>query len=58
MQQMIAQKEKDVATLIDSMPIDMLNLIEFQKKTYQLFSHQQHRVENSNMYKIEANWTC
>ena len=40
MQQMIAQKEKDVATLIDSMPMDILNLIELQKEKYQLFLHQ------------------
>ena len=55
---MIAQKEKDVATLIDSMPIVILNLIEHQEKKYQLFSHQQHRVVVSNVSKIEANWTC
>ena len=46
---MIAQKEKDVATLIDSMPIDILNLIELQKEKYQLFSYQQHLVWNSSM---------
>ena len=55
---MIAQKEKDVATLIDSMPIDILNLIELQKEKYQLFSHQQHRVEKSSMKTITADWKC
>ena len=58
MQKMIAQKEKDVATLIDSMPIDILNLIELQKEKYQLFSHQQHLVLKSRMETITADWKC
>ena len=55
---MIAQKEKDVATLIDSMPIDILNLIELQKERYQLFSHPKHLVRKNNMEKITADWKC
>ena len=55
---MIAQKEKDVSTLIDSMPIDILNLIELQKEKYQLFSDQQHLVVDSSMKTITADWKC
>ena len=41
---MIAKNEKDVVTLIHSMPIDILNLIDFNKDRFQLFSHKQHQV--------------
>jgi hypothetical protein len=55
---MIAHKEKDVATLIDSMPIDILNLIELRNYKYQLFSHQQHQVNKLRVKKNTAGWTC
>ncbi len=46
---MIAQNEKDIATLIESIPEDLLNLINLNKTYYQLFSHEQHKVEIINM---------
>ena len=55
---MITKKEKDVATLINSMPIDILNLIELKKAKYQLFSDQKHQVGKRDAKKIVAGWTC
>ena len=53
---MIAKNEKDVVTLIQSMPIDILNLIDLKKEKYQLFSHKKHRVEKK--YWCSEDWTC
>ena len=58
MKQIIAENGKDVATLIDSMPINILNLIDLNKEKYQLISHQKHRVQKDSCMKIEAHWTC
>jgi hypothetical protein len=55
---MIAQNEKDIATLIESIPEDLLNLINLNKTYYQLFSHEQHAVWNSDRKEIEAGWKC
>ncbi len=46
---MIAQNEKDIVTLIESIPEDLLNLINLNKKYYYLFSHEQHKVEKYDM---------
>ena len=48
MKQMIENNEQDVATLTESMPIDLLSLIDLNKNGYQLFSHQKHRVSKSD----------
>jgi hypothetical protein len=42
--QIIAQNENDIATLIESMPDDILNLINLDKADYQLISHEEHLV--------------
>ena len=60
MQQMIAENEKDIAKLIDQMPMDILNLIKLVKsqyQQYQLFSHK-HRVTKDYTESYEAGLTC
>ena len=57
--QMIAQNEKDIATLIESIPEDLLNLINLDKADYQLISHEEHLVVKDQYLKeIEAGWIC
>ena len=56
---MIAENEKDVATLIQSIPIDMLNLIDLNKEEYKLFSHEIHLLmKDRREQEIIAGWTC
>ena len=55
---MIAKNEKDVSTLIKSMPIDILNLIDVNKEKYMLFSHEKHWVGKHHKTEIIAGWTC
>ena len=55
---MIQTNEKDVATLIESLPEDLLNLIQLDRDRYQLISHEPHRVEKLQMKEIQADWTC
>ena len=55
---MIENNEQDVATLTESMPIDLLSLIDLDKNEYQLFSHQTHRVIKENIKENPANWKC
>ena len=57
--QIIAQNENDIATLIESMPDDILNLINLDKADYQLISHEEHLVVKDQYLKeIEAGWIC
>jgi hypothetical protein len=57
--QIIVQNENDIATLIESMPDDILNLINLDKADYQLFSHGEHLVvKDKYMKEIEAGWKC
>ncbi len=46
---MIAQNEKDIATLIESIPEDLLNLINLEKEDYRLFSHEKHKVDQNRI---------
>ena len=50
--QIVSQEENDVDTLIESMPEEILDLIELDRKIYQLFSHEQHQVDEFNMKRI------
>jgi hypothetical protein len=57
--QMIANNEKDVATLIDSMPEEIYRLIILlQRKKHLIFEHERHVLHTFEMGEIRADWEC
>jgi hypothetical protein len=57
--QMIANNEKDVATLIDSMPEEIYRLIILlQRKKHLIFEHEHHFLCTFEMGEIRADWEC
>ena len=54
----VALDKKDVAKLVESMPEDLLNLVELGRDSYKLFSNERDQVGKSNMGAVWDGWAC
>ena len=55
---MVEKDEQDVATMMESVTEDLLNLIKLDRQKYQLISYEKEQVVKWEMGEIKHGWTC